>query len=162
MLATTVERLAKDFMTTIRYILSLGFLGLVLSQLSCSNEFVDGEIPPAAFDDIFINLDLPQYTDLTIDGGYILLNQGVRGIILYRVNASQYNAFERNCSYEPNAACATVEVHSSGLFLDDPCCGSSFSLQDGTPTGGPARVSLRRYRIERSVRNLTITDEPIF
>jgi len=156
------ERQEKDFMTTIRYILAVGLLIAVLSHLGCSNEFVDGEIPPATFDDIFINLDLPQYTDLTIDGGHILLNQGVRGIILYRVNASQYNAFERNCSYEPNAACATVEVHSSGLFLDDPCCGSSFSLQDGTPTGGPARVSLRRYRIERSGRNLTITDEPIF
>lgn len=160
MLATTVERLAKDFMTTIRYTLSIGLLIAVLAHLGCSNEFVDGEIPPATFNDIIINLDF--YPKLSFDGGYVLLNEGVRGIILYRVSASQYNAFERNCSYEPNAACATVEVHSSGLFLDDPCCGSSFSLQDGTPTGGPARLPLRRYRIERSGRNLTITDEPIF
>ena len=156
------EKQARDFMTTAKYILTVAFLTGLFTILGCSNEFIDGEIPPASFDDIFINLDLPQYNDLTIDGGYILLNQGVRGIILYRVNASQYNAFERNCSYEPNAACATVEVHSSGLFLDDPCCGSSFSLQDGAPTGGPARVSLRRYNIIRNGRNLTITDEPIF
>lgn len=153
---------AKVFMNTLKHISSCVLLILLLSYLGCSNEFIDGEIPPAAFNDIFINLDLPQYSDLNIDGGHILLNEGVRGIILYRVNASQYNAFERNCSYEPSTACATVELHSSGLFLDDPCCGSSFSLQDGAPTGGPARVALRRYKIDRSGRNLIITDEPLF
>lgn len=148
-------------MTTIRFFLSALFLSLILSSIGCSDEFADGEIPPATFPDIVINLDLPQYNDLSIDGGYVLLSQGVRGIILYRVNASNYNAFERNCSYEPFEACATVEVHSSGLFLTDPCCGSSFSVTDGFPTGGPARQPLRRYSIQQSGRILTITDEPI-
>lgn len=158
---TMEEKPVKAFMTMIKYIFTSTLLFTIFSYIGCSDEFVDGEIPPATFNDIFINLDLPQYSDLTIDGGYILLNEGVRGIILYRVNGSQYNAFERNCSYDPFAACSTVEVHSSGLFIDDPCCGSSFSLQDGTPTGGPARIALRRYKIEKSGRNLTITDEPI-
>ncbi|MDX1627792.1 MAG: Rieske (2Fe-2S) protein [Fulvivirga sp.] len=159
------ENPERDFMTTINKIgltFSILLLSILMGSSSCNDQFVDGQIPPAAFSDIFINLDLPQYADLSIDGGYVLLNEGVRGIILYRVNASQYNAFERNCSYEPNAACATVEVHSSGLFLTDPCCGSSFSVQDGSPTGGPARLPLRRYTVIRDGRSLTITDEPLF
>lgn len=148
-------------MTTIKSILTAVIVFFILASIGCSDEFVDGEIPPATFSDIVINLDLPEYNALSFNGGHILLNEGVRGIILYRVDATIYNAFERNCTYEPYEACATVEVHSSGTFLRDPCCGSSFSVQDGFPTGGPARVALRRYTINRSGRTLTITDEPV-
>lgn len=156
-----VERPERAFMTIVKSIFFTAFTICILASIGCSDELVDGEIPPATFNDIVVNLDLPQYNDLSIDGGFVLLNEGVRGIILYRVNASTYNAFERNCSYQPYEACATVEVHSSGLFLTDPCCGSSFSVQDGFPTGGPARFALRRYTINSSGRTLTITDEPI-
>lgn len=151
----------RVFMTTIKNLFVLGFLLFVLGSIGCSDEFIDGDIPPATFNDIVINLDLPEYDKLSIDGGYILLSEGVRGIILYRVNASTYNAFERNCSYQPYEAGSTVEVHSSGLFLTDPSCGSSFSVTDGFPTGGPARVALRRYMINRNGRTITITDEPL-
>lgn len=146
----------------IKHLFSALILLGILGAIGCSDDFVDGEIPPATFNDIYIDLSLPQYQDLSINGGYIYLNEGVRGIILYRVNSTTYNAFERNCSYLPYEAGSTVEVHSSNLFLSDPSCGSSFSVNDGTPTGGPARIPLRRYTIIRSGGNaITITDDPL-
>jgi len=80
-------------------------------------------------------------------------------VILYRSNASSFLAFERNCTYHPNEACATVNVHSSHLYMTDPCCGSSFSFTDGTPTGGVAWRPLRQYRTVVNGGLITVTDE---
>jgi len=144
-------------MTTLRFIFESVLL--LTSIISCSDEFSQGEIPPATFSDIVINLDLPQYQDLQFDNGHITLGQGVRGIILYRVNASKYNAFEVNCSYQPFEACASVRVDQSNLFLRDDCCGSFFDPDDGFPTNGPATLPLRRYTVNLQGRILTITDD---
>ncbi|MFZ6012485.1 MAG: hypothetical protein ACOYXT_19235, partial [Bacteroidota bacterium] len=98
------------------------------------------------------------------DGGHKLITSsegGVQGIIVYRINASSYVAYERNCSYHPNDACVTVEVHPSNLYMYDPCCSSSFDFSTGQPTGGPAWRPLRQYETSLSGSNLTITDEII-
>src|SRR5688572_18468381 len=113
-----------------KIILFLSFL------ISCSPDLSDDAIPSVVFQDIVINLSLPEYNSLNTKG-YQYLSEGVRGIIVYRINATTYYAFERTCSYQPNNACATVDVHSSGLYLMDSCCGSTFNSV-GEPTGGPA------------------------
>jgi nitrite reductase/ring-hydroxylating ferredoxin subunit len=122
----------------------------------------DDAIPFVPFSPIVINLNLPDYNTLKSDGGYKVLSSsvgGVQGIIIYRVNASTYMAYERNCSYQPNNACATVDVDPSGLFMKDPCCGSSFSLTTGLPTGNPAWRPLRQYRTSLVNSDLSITDD---
>lgn len=129
---------------------------------SCEPQLVDDPIPFATFDDIIINLSFPDYIALNNDGGFKAINDqnaGVRGIIVYRQSASSYYAYERNCSFHPNEACATVEVHSSGLFMTDPCCTSTFGFSGGMPTGGPAWRPLRQYRTQLNSNVLTITDE---
>lgn len=133
---------------------------LIFSLLACTPQLVDDPIPMVSFNEILINLSFPEYVPLRSDKGFKEISDGgVRGIILYRVNANSFHAYERNCSYHPNEACATVNVHSSGLFMADPCCGSNFSFEDGTPTGGPAWRPLRRYRTQVNGDMLSITDE---
>lgn len=135
---------------------------ILLSLVACSRDLSDDPIPIIPFADVVINLGLPEYFSLQTDGGFKELNTGgVRGIIIYRVNSSTYFAYERNCSYRPNEACATVNVHSSGLFMTDPCCNSSFNFSDGNPSGGPAWRQLQRYRTQLSGSTLTISDEVI-
>jgi hypothetical protein len=142
-----------------RFFLNL-LIGLVLLfTSSCSPELVDDPIPPAVFDDIVINLTLPEFNGLNAQGyHYIGGNAGVRGLILHKKSPNEYLVFERNCSYQPNSACATVEVHSSTLFMQDACCGSIFNW-DGNPTGGPAWRPLRQYVSYLNGTVLTITDE---
>ena len=135
---------------------------ILFGLLGCTRDLSDDPIPIIPFVDVVINLSLPEYLALQTNGGSKELSAGgVRGIIVYRINASSYIAYERNCSYRPNEACATVNVHSSGLFMIDPCCSSNFSFTDGTPTGGPAWRPLQRYRTQLSGTTLTISDEII-
>lgn len=125
----------------------------------CEPDLSDDAIPWQPFDVIQINLNLPQYLALKTDGGQMTINGGVRGIILYRQSASTYFAYEANCSYQPNSACATVEVHVSTLFMLCACCSSNFDFATGYPTGGPAWRPLRRYYTSVNGSTLTITDE---
>lgn len=138
------------------------FIFLTLFLVACTRDLYDDPIPIIPFVDIVINLNLPEYASLRTDGGSKELSTGgVRGIIVYRQNATTYLAYERNCSYHPNEACATVNIHSSGFYMIDPCCNSNFTLEDGTPTGGPAWRPLLQYFTQLSGSTLTITDEVI-
>jgi hypothetical protein len=127
--------------------------------LSCSEDLSDDPIPYQPFPDIIINLNLPEYLALRSNGGSVNVNDGgIRGILIHRISASTYYAFERSCSYHPNDACATIGVDVSQLFLIDTCCGSTFDF-NGNPTGGPAWRQLRRYATILDGSELTITDE---
>ncbi|HNP17388.1 MAG TPA: hypothetical protein PKL31_03050 [Fulvivirga sp.] len=138
------------------------FVLLLFISMSCDNTFDEEQIPLSDFQDININLLLPEYRDLNRDGGFVYINKVAnRGIILYRENSSSYIAFERNCTFQPNGACATVKVHSPNLYMVDDCCGSTFNFPSGQPTGGPARYELRRYETTLSGNFLTITDNPL-
>lgn len=135
------------------------WLFIILALLSCSPDLSDDAIPPASFPEISINLSLPEF-NLLKTKGYQNIDGGIRGIILYRKNANQYYAIERNCSYHPNEACATVEVHSSGLYIIDPCCNSNFDFE-GNPTGGVAWRPLNKYATMLNGSTLTISDNTV-
>jgi hypothetical protein len=127
---------------------------------SCKPDFNDNPIPYFSFGSIYINLNLPEYTRLKSDGGYYYYDDaGVKGLIIYRKDASTYFVYERNCSYTPYESCATVNVHVSTLFMEDPCCGSTFDFATGSPTGGVAWRPLRKYYCAVNGSDLTITDE---
>lgn len=137
------------------------FLSLVILS-GCSRDLSDDEIPPSSFPDIVIDLSLPSNIGLATRGGYKEINEGgVRGIIVYCQDIGVYHAFERNCSYTPNQACATVNVDVSKLFMTDPCCTSLFDFSTGQPIGGPAWRPLRQYQASANGVELRITDNII-
>lgn len=134
----------------------------VLLLASCSPDLSDDPIPFQPFPEILIDLNLPEYVKLKTNGGNVYLNDGgVRGLILYRLNTETYFAYERNCSFHPQDACATVDADLSGLYMIDHCCGSTFSYTNGQPTGGIAWRPLRRYATRLDANILKITDEII-
>ena len=135
------------------YLFGLGLM------VGCEPDLSDDAIPWQPFDVININLNLPEYIHVKMDGNHVYLNDGgVRGIILYHHSGSNYIAYERNCSYQPNSACATVEVHASSLFMFCPCCSSNFDFATGFPTGGIAWRPLNKYATSLNGSTLTITD----
>lgn len=134
-------------------------LVLFIPLLACDREEIEDFMPFVPFPDQFLNLNNLQYADLQFDGGWVKIdNIGVRGVIVYRENSSTYRTFERNCTYLPNEACATVNVDQGNLFMIDPCCSSSFSFPMGQPLTGPAAFPLRRYRTTLDGNTLIITD----
>lgn len=152
------ENQAKGFTIMNKFFL-LSTLTILLTLSGCENDLGDVPLPFRDFQDFDVNLDLPEYRALNNDRGYIYKDDvGVRGIIIYHESGNNYYVYERNCSYEPNGACATVEVHSSGLYMVDNCCGSIFSFPNAFPTREPARSALRIYESNLQGRILTITD----
>jgi hypothetical protein len=134
------------------------FATLLCLAAACSPDLSDDPIPVTSFPDIVINTTLPEYNSLLTHGYQNINGGGVRGIILYRLNSAVYYAYERNCSFQPNDACATVDVDVSGLYMKDTCCGSTFDFS-GNPTSGPAFRPLRRYATSVAGSIVTITDE---
>ncbi|MGC3945955.1 MAG: hypothetical protein QM762_15780 [Chryseolinea sp.] len=129
---------------------------------SCSTDPSDDPIPPISFPDKVLNLNLPENIALRSKGVSKAVNDiGVRGVIIYCVDVGIYHAYERNCSYQPNEACATVNIDASTLFMTDPCCGSNFDFNTGVPSGGVAWRPLRQYRTTFNGTDLVITDEVI-
>ena len=156
------EKPAGDFMITLRNRKPL-FNGAILViglLLGCTPDRSDDPIPIVPFADLVINLSFPDYASLAVDGGFKEIGSiGVRGVIVYRKDASTYLTYERNCSYRPNDAGSTVDVNSSKLFMTDTSCGSNFSFADGRPTSGIAWRPLRQYHTELSGTSLTITSD---
>lgn len=146
-----------------RFFVVVSTLVLIITQASsCKSDLTDDAIPYFGFGTIYINLNLPEYARLKSDGGFHYYDDaGVKGLIIYRQNASTYIAYERNCSYRPNEACATVNVNVSTLFMEDPCCNSQFDFITGNPTSGVAWRPLRKYFSTLNGTELTITDEII-
>lgn len=138
-------------------------LVMALMLLStCSSDPVDDPIPPASFPDKVLNLNLPDNIALRTKGNSRAYNDiGVRGVIVYCVDVGVYHAYERNCSFQPNEACATVNIDVSTLFLVDPCCNSTFDFNTGMPSGGVAWRPLRRYKTTFDGTTLVISDEVV-
>ncbi|MGN8072557.1 hypothetical protein [Mucilaginibacter sp. 22184] len=88
----------------------------------------------------------PNYSALHVVGGHAYAPGGVAGLILYYSQTRGIVAFDRCSSYQPEKKCA-VTVDASGLTATDPCSGSKFSLEDGSPVKAPATKSLRSYQV---------------
>lgn len=131
---------------------------LIAAAGACKPDLSDDEIPYVPFPTIIVNLGLPENFHLQTVGTHKLINEGgVRGIILYH-HSNGYYAFERNCSYHPNEAGATVEIDATGLRMRDPSCGSVFDFE-GRVISGPAWRPLRKYVTTITGNQISITDE---
>ena len=137
------------------------YVALVVILAGCTPDLTDDPIPWQPFDIININLNLPAYIQLKTDGRSMAIDGGIRGIVVYRKDASTYLAYERNCSYQPNSACATVDIDVSTLYMLCSCCSSTFDLATGLPTSGAAWRPLRQYETSLNGTTLTITDQVV-
>ncbi|NOT74793.1 MAG: hypothetical protein HOP08_07675 [Cyclobacteriaceae bacterium] len=136
------------------------FILALLLIVACDRDLSDDPIPIVPFADFTINIYFPEYQVLNNDGGFKQFgNLGVRGVIVYRNSASNYSAYEVNCSYHPNEAGSNITIHPSNLYMQCGGCGSTFGFTDGMPTGGIAWRPLRKYRTEFNSPNLTIINE---
>ena len=123
----------------------------VLLVLVLSNCGKDQNIIPEYIFDISIRLDLPQYQDLAIIGGwsYVLSTSaqqaGYRGLIVYRYNLDEFKVFDRACTYSPLETCHVLDVDDTALAIKCPCDSSIFNF-DGFVLRGPASINLKEYQ----------------
>lgn len=95
--------------------------------------------------DLMVNLDLPSYQGLNAPGGYVYLNGGSRGILLYR-NIDRFAAMDRHSTYNSDDSCSVVAVNPNNSFeLIDSCNDVAYSISTGVVIRGAARWGLRTY-----------------
>jgi hypothetical protein len=119
---------------------------IVLAVLlwGCSEQSTAPNIPPKLVS-IEINLSNIQYQALRQVGGWVYLSGGNKGLIIYRQSQTEYRVWDRICTYGPTENCEVVSMNSSGFYMEDTCCKSTFDL-DGFPSSGPAKYPLVEYK----------------
>ncbi|HLN52246.1 MAG TPA: hypothetical protein VK212_00970 [Lentimicrobium sp.] len=121
------------------------FIILLISMLvytSCKSDEGDDLIPY-----VTVNFTIyPNTLDYIPIGQYEYFTGGYKGILIYRPQENEFMAYERACPYDPLTEGARVTVDGSGLLAVDTVCGSKFSLLDGSPMEGPAKIPLKQYR----------------
>jgi nitrite reductase/ring-hydroxylating ferredoxin subunit len=101
--------------------------------------------------DRYILLNDPNSLSLNAVGGYLYVNAGSRGILVYHRAFEEYVAFDRHCTYNTSDACAKVTLDSSSnVILNCACCASKFSIIDGSVLNGPAINPLLQYQAQIS------------
>ncbi len=123
---------------------------------SCDDDFRTDQLP-IVYVFIQLNVNDLRYLDLQTKG-FVYLQGGLRGILLYKNPANEYIAFERACPDDYPAECAIVKMDESLFNINEPCCLSTYDL-DGNPSGGPATTPLRRYFTFLEGNLLTIQSE---
>ena len=124
--------------------LSALLLSLVII-VSCHKS--DDSVPNVYVNE-YVNLSFPSYLDLNAVNGWVYYPAGNRGIIIFRRSGTEYMAYERTCPFDANASCALIEVIPNNIIAIDSCCGSQFSLFDGSVTNGPATSQMKSYHAD--------------
>lgn len=126
-------------------------LFIVLLTLSCGKEDYIDDVP------VDITITANRFSELTGEGGYVLLRGGVAGIILYRTETRQLVAYDRCSTYDPDSKCA-VNVNEPSTIATDPCSDSFFNLKDGSGSSlhGPATRPLKKYFVTETSSQIRI------
>ena len=105
---------------------------------------------------IYIYPSDPNFNKLNTPGGWVYLNGGSRGIIVYRRSNEEFVAYDRHCTYDTENACGQVEVTSTQITAIDSCCMSEFVLTDGSVVKSPASAPLQPYQVNYNGNELHI------
>lgn len=100
----------------------------------------------------------PYYFKVQVAGGWMYINGGVNGIILYRKSSSEFVALERTSTYYPDNVYAIAKVRSDNFTCKDTVSGSSWQIVDGAIITGPAQYPLKKYQTIYDGNSLRITN----
>lgn len=108
-----------------------------------------------------LNLNLPEYNPLKYPGSYVIVPQGIKGIIVYAVSDSQYWAFDlTDPNHTPNH-CSRMEIRE-GLVASCPCPDddneyniTSFGQHRTEPN---TKYPMQQYFAKRSGNYISITN----
>ena len=124
-------------MKKLTYILTISIL-----VFSCSSK---EDYIQNVYVDEYVNLNLPEYSELNTSGGAIFTEGGVEGIIIYHGVGDDYKVYDRNCSYEPSLSCSVIDSVNSGIAFCG-CCTSAFLISNtGESINAPALLPLKTY-----------------
>ncbi len=127
-------------------------LPILMLLIGCSNSDDNYQnnpnIPNVRFN-LQLNLNLPEYNDLQFPGNsYETYSQGVRGIVVYNINNTQYSAFELTDPNHPPRNCSGMTV--DGVIASCGCDDNKYNIITGELSEGEGQYTMKPYRVRRS------------
>lgn len=108
---------------------------------------------------IDLNTNLPQYGNLNFPGNSVIVpNVGLRGLVVYNFNNSQYVAYElSDPNHSPNN-CSQMTIN--GIEATCPCPDdiNKYNIITGQPIEGNGQYGLKAYRVERNGATIRISN----
>lgn len=141
----------------IKFIVSVVCL---LICLSCSKEDGKKNNNPYLIDPLVslnLNLNLPEYNPLKFAGEKVIISQqGVKGIVIYNINNTQYTAFDLSDPNHTPSDCSKMTVE--GVIASCPCANDSneYNIVTGQHTTNPDLYPMQQYRAERAGDNIRV------
>lgn len=99
-----------------------------------------------------LNLNLPEYNALKFPGNYVIIPQGIKGVIVYCVSETQYWAYDlTDPNHSPNN-CSRMEM--DGVIAKCPCPSDSNEYDivyfGQHRTEPDVKYPMQQYRAERN------------
>ena len=124
------------------------FLILILVfAIQCSSNNAVNDCFPFVNVNENVNLDLPQYINLRVPGGWAYAPGGFQGLVIYNVDGNQFKAYDRLCPGENPSACSQMIV-SNNLRLLCPCDDSDYNILNGAPLTSGATCFAQEYLVQ--------------
>lgn len=102
-----------------------------------------------------LDLSFPEYNDLQYPGNsFATYNYGVRGVVIYNINNSQYAAFDLSDPNHPPNDCSAMTVN--GVIATCACEGNQYNVITGELVEGEGRYTMKPYRVQRSGNRLEV------
>lgn len=113
------------------YMKKIVFLITLVLSLGCTDNAINNDCFPFITVNETINLDLPQFIDLQVPGGWAYTSGGLQGLIIYN-NGTQFKAFDRSCPGQTISSCSQMIVDPN-LRIVCPCDDSEYNILNGAP-----------------------------
>jgi hypothetical protein len=122
--------------------------GVILFISSCSkgtDPSGSSPVPTVASFTLTININNSLYSSLATVGNVLYLSgYGNRGLMVYRLSATQVTTFDRTCTYDLSDANGILLAQNNVTCIC-PDCNSEFTLTSGSVVSGPSTIAIQQY-----------------
>ncbi|SDS47712.1 hypothetical protein [Gramella sp. MAR_2010_147] len=102
-----------------------------------------------------LDLSFPEYNDLQFPGNsFATYNHGVRGVVIYNINNSQYVAFELSDPNHPPSSCSAMTIN--GVIATCDCEGNQYNVITGEIVEGDGQYTMKPYRVQKSGNRIEV------
>jgi len=117
-----------------------------VTLIGCSGSDDFNNCFPEVSVNLTVNLNLAQYIDLQIPGGWAYASGGLQGIVIVRTGNS-FKAFDRLCPTQLNRTCSPMNYNGTTKLICS-CDQSEYSVLDGHPVNGEENCFAQEYRVD--------------
>ncbi len=116
-------------------------------MINCVDNKQNNDVLPYVSVNETIDLNLPAYINLNIPGGTAYASGGLKGLIIYNINGTQFKAFERAAPHLPISSSCSQMVVQNSIKMVCPCDDSEFNILNGQPLTDGIDEFAREYLV---------------